>query len=305
MRRSARLAVVAAVAALTVSACGEEAAVTTAPAEQVDTEQSDTEEADTEETNTEAADTDPDPDAPEDGTDDTPEGERSETDATDGAPDGIETTDSTEDVPDGPVGDAPPLEDLWPEAMAVAQAAEAVDMSFTGTVDGMSLDLRLTGQVDDSNFSITGRVDDIPFDLIYDGEAAYIKAGAGFWEMAGAPDGSEMADTWLIAPDQMDVESSFSVSSLWGDFMTAIPTTVEASDSEETDLDGTPAYRYSLAYEDGDIWIDAVDQTVLRVDVVEGAEDLVIDFLGWNGEVETFAAPEGAIPFEEFVENNS
>lgn len=292
MRRSARLAAVAAATALAISACGDDDATVESSGNNGSEENNAAETAEDTEADVEEE-TD---DAGDEPTDEAGVGDDEEETGDAG-------DDTTDDTAQGD-GDVPPLEDVWAEAIDAAQAADQVDMSIVGTVDGMDMDLRVRGALDDSEFGVTGAIDGSEVEIVYIDGSTYMYADQGFWDEAGVPEDFDVADQWLIVPDEVQLTDSFSVGALWDDFVMSMPTdsvSLETSEATLTDLDGTSAYHYTLANEDAQIWIAEESSQLLRMEASQGDEEMTIDFAAWDDEVEAIEEPEDATPMEELV----
>lgn len=202
--------------------------------------------------------------------------------------------------------DVPSLLDIWPDAVEHADDATAIDFVIADEL--LDTDLEIRGQIDDSNFQISGTAGGSDVNLIWvDGEG-YLFADADYWEQSGIPDGSTVADSWVTMPPEMNMTNALSVSSMWESMRSGIfaidpdvsPEAFATRQAVLDDLDGVPAYHYALAEEDIEIWVDIEDHSVMRFDLsAPGGEVSSVLIRAWNEDVEVLTAPDDATTFEE------
>lgn len=205
----------------------------------------------------------------------------------------------------GEADGVPPLADIWPTVIENANSAESMTATIVGQGEGMTIDATLTGQLDDSNFQVDATIDGAEVSIIADGDVYYINGAAEFWEMSGAPNAEVFGDQWIEAPEGMGLGEAFSLSSLWNDFFSEVPSDtsdLQTSSAELSEVDGVEAYHYVIDGEDAEIWISADgDDNLLKVIIGEGMEeDLELTVTDWN-EAPTVEAPADAVPVEELM----
>lgn len=274
--RSVATAAVAVLSVVALAACGSDDEATVDPPAATTTDATDT----PEETTTEE---------PEETTTDEPE----------------ETTSEEPEETAADPGGAPELTEIWPNTWDQASQATAIDADWVGTTQGMEMDIRIRGQVDDSNFEVSGLIDGAEVALIFVDGVAYIQGDEAFWEMSGAPDPSVLDGIWIEAPPELGVQDDLSLGALWGDFTRMVPSDANSLPVEEssvTEVDGVEAYHYVAAGSDEvEMWIRASDEKLLQIEAVMGSENYTMTFNGWDDEVELLEAPSDSVPIEELL----
>lgn|GEM_PF-4901219 len=206
--------------------------------------------------------------------------------------------------------EVPPLEDLWPTVIDNANSAESMTATITGSDDEMTIDATLSGQLDNSNFSVDATIDGAQVQIIAVDEVYYLNGDEAFWTMAGASAEAEtLAGQWIETPPEMNIGDSFSLSSLWEEFFSEIPTDasdLQTSAEELGEVDGVEAYHYTIEDEEAEIWISADgEDNLLRVLISEGMEEpLEMVLTDWNS-AEEVEAPADAVPAEELMGSES
>lgn len=206
--------------------------------------------------------------------------------------------------------EVPPLEDIWPTVIDNANSAESMTATIMGSDDEMTIDATLSGQLDNSNFSVDATIDGAQVQIIAADEVYYLNGDEAFWTMAGASAEAEtVAGQWIETPPEMNIGDSFSLSSLWEEFFAEIPTDasdLQTSAAELGEVDGVEAYHYTIEDEEAEIWISADgEDNLLRVLISEGmAEPLEMVLTDWNS-AEEVEAPADAVPAEELMGSGS
>ncbi|MGO0575751.1 hypothetical protein [Ornithinimicrobium panacihumi] len=205
-------------------------------------------------------------------------------------------------------GDVPPLEEVWPQVMDNVESAESVDVTMGGVMDGEELEVTLRGQLDDSNYEANVVMAQGEVSIVKADGSHFVQGDETFWAEAGGPGTESLAGTWVQIPEDMGFADAFSMASLWEDFISEIPRStsdLQTYSAVLTDLDGEPAYHYSISTEDAEIWVAAEGEPyLLKVELGDsasnGAEQLRIEAKDWDA-VEAIEAPEDATPIEEVL----
>lgn len=200
----------------------------------------------------------------------------------------------------------PALADIWDDVLANTQSAESVTAMISGPIEGQRLQADLRGRLDDSNYQVDLQLDDAAASIIGDDGDYFINGDAGYWELAAGPDTAPLADQWVVLPeDGQGIAEQFGMSAMWSGFLGTLPTDevqMQTSSEQLTELDGVPAYHYSVATEDAEIWISADGQErLLRLLVDEGTPDqMEVVATDWDS-TEPVDPPEDARTVEEIV----
>lgn len=196
----------------------------------------------------------------------------------------------------------PELEEIWPAVLKNAKEAESAKVGFTGVLDGADADMTLQGRADDSNYSLEMQMDGAHVEVRSDGKTLYMKGDQKFWEVTGAPKADALADRWVIAPPGMDDSMSFST--LWDEMVGSLPEgsgDLQTSSAVKDELDGVPAYRYSIKSEDAEVWVSADgEDNLLKATIADPEGDIEITFSDWN-DVKKIKMPKDAVPAEELM----
>lgn len=223
---------------------------------------------------------------------------------------GSESTEGTEETEEdteqaAPADGVPALADIWPGVIDNAESAESMTANIVGNDGQMDIDATLTGQLDDSNFQVDATVDEGKVSIIGDDGTYYIKGDEGFWTLSGAPDPATVADQWIEAPEDMGVDDTFALSSLWEEFFAEVPTDasdLQTSSAELGEVDGVEAYHYTIEGQDAEIWVSADgEDNLLKVLIGEGmTEPMEMTITDWNA-AEPVEPPADAVPIEELM----
>lgn len=192
----------------------------------------------------------------------------------------------------------PKLEEVWPEVRENIQNATSVSITGQMEQNGETINLDMSGQMDDSSFAGEIAADGISMELIGNKETTYIKPDAAFWEDQGG--GSAMmemvGDKWIEAPSQ----SGMNMSSFYEGFRDETPEGEEFNDteytSEEIEHEGQQVYKYTGTDKDSGEPITVLvnkDNQLVRLEreasgeqsedeSSEGSGTGAIDFKDWN-----------------------
>lgn len=220
--------------------------------------------------------------------------------------DAEETTEAAEETTDGTAaGDVPVLEEIWPTVLDNTQNADSLDVTMGGVMEGEELAINMRGHLDDSNYLAKVAMQGAEVEVVMAEGFHYVRGDEGFWTQAGVPDASGLAGTWVEIPEEMGFADAFSMSTLWRDFFSSVPTSasdLQTSDAELTELDGQEAYHYTISTEDAEIWVAAEDDPyLLKVVLDEGSEEpMTIEITDFN-DVDEVPAPEDSKPIEEVM----
>lgn len=220
------------------------------------------------------------------------------------------TTDDAADTEDDGTADGgvPELADLWPEVMDLVDSAESLELSAGGVMNGADMSAQLRGQLDDSNYEVAVTNDGAAATVILADGVHYILGEEAFWSQSGAPDPGLLADTWIEVPEEMGLADNFSMSSLWSDFRSAVPTDpgdLRTSSAELGELDGEPAYHYEIDGEDAQVWVAAEGEPyLLKVELTGDStptgDAITLEISDWN-DVEEISAPEDSTPIDDLL----
>lgn len=198
----------------------------------------------------------------------------------------------------------PELEEIWPDVLENAQDAESVHAEFSGVMDGADMQVELEGQTDDSNFRLDLENEGAHVEVRAEGDTYYLKGDEEFWKVTGAPDPAAPADRWVIAPPDAGIEEQMSFSSLWGELTNTLPSSsvdLQTSAAVKDEVDGEPAYHYTIDGQDAQVWVSADGEDhLLRAVIGDPEGDIEIKFSDWN-EVEKVSMPKDAVPAEELM----
>lgn len=246
--------------------------------------------------------------AAEDGADDTA-AETGADDADTSTDDGSEDTGDADTGADV-AGDVPEFREIWPEVMDNTANADSLTADLSMDQGGEQISFFLSGQLDDSNYEIRANMPGQQVEIVRVEDRIYLKGDEGFLQSTGMPNPTAAADQWVVLPEGMDMGDDFSLQQLWqdafSDFELSEDDNIEVTESELTDLDGVETYRYLVA-EDGadvEVWVDAAERTLLKIDGSDDTESVLLSFSEWNS-VGPIDAPEGAVPFEDVMGSGS
>jgi hypothetical protein len=219
-----------------------------------------------------------------------------------------EAAETTDAAPGELDGDVPAFADIWEEVIANSSNAESLTADLSTNQGGEEITFYLSGQLDDSNFEIRANLPGQQVEMVMADGRMYLRGDQGFLESTGMPAPEAAAGTWIVLPEGMDIGDDFSLQGLWRDAFSdfQMPESTEVKESELTEVDGVEAYRY-LVTDDGadvEVWVDAAELMLLKVEGSDGGEGVSMTFKDWNA-VGPIATPEGATPIEELMGSGS